>query len=281
MTQYFEPFAAVAQDFESRCIPIDRPGFYDHPAFTAMEGQDPRYLNNYARFVQRKVYDKAYLSRVRSEVPFIAELFRTELVKNGRLGACVDASMALSRILDSEGFWNYCVKGALTVTYPRGSGQSPSRFYSIDEGNFAAGHAWIVAPPFHVLDITIKQQPYNPACLPHLPDSILAEHGEPLRPQPEHVMSPIVIAHFRSRGVSRSKMLEASTPGLGRFLATFPPYMVKWQQTDLDYVTVAIGASDKPLKEIVNMRYEGRYAIEVYEQIIKPQLVARRRPLQA
>ena len=74
----------------------------------------------------------------------------TEIVKpdtgqigsaEGRLGACIDLSMVLSRILDAEGIWNYVVKGSLTLTFPRSVQPGPIYFWPIDEGDFQAGQA--------------------------------------------------------------------------------------------------------------------------------------------
>ena len=77
--------------------------------------------------------------------------------------------------------------------------------------------------------------------------------------------------------MSNSGMLAAVNPVLPRFLSTFPAYEVERQGTRLGYVSVAVTASDAPLEEITNMRYDGRYAVDVYREIILPKLTKPRK----
>ena len=86
--------------FAEHNIPIQKPGFYDHPNFKAIEENNPAFLNCHARFVQQQPRDKAYDDRVKILVPKIAKTLHQELEAEGRFGACVDLSMVLSRILD-------------------------------------------------------------------------------------------------------------------------------------------------------------------------------------
>lgn len=276
MANYSESYEVVLRDFQRQGIPIEVPGFYDHPAFMMRESRDKTYLNNYARFVQKRLYSQEYLKRAEIEVPVIADAFQAELAKNGRIGACVDASMALSRILEREGFWNYAVNGALVIELPKSSGNERIEFWAFDMTirKFAAGHAWIFVPPFSVIDITVKQQPYEPAHIPFIPDKIHSLIGPTFRAGARDIMSPSATAYFYSQGIAQSDFLTAARADLPKFLTTFPGFLVTWEQTIFRYVSVGIGASDCPLEGITNMRYGNRYAIDVYNDIIKPQLAS-------
>ena len=94
-----------------------KPGMQDLPAFLEAEKVDPGVVELLAYYVEERQYSPAYLTHVRSVINEIVPYLHAGLTKNGRLGACVDASGALARMLDEEGIWNYCVKSAMS-TYP-------------------------------------------------------------------------------------------------------------------------------------------------------------------
>lgn len=110
MVNFWDDHAAIENDFTARQIPTAEPGFYDHPSFVAAERQNGAYLFNYSRFVADRSYSSTYLTRVRKELPLIAHAFFEELKAMGRKGACVDASLILSRILEREGIWSCCLR---------------------------------------------------------------------------------------------------------------------------------------------------------------------------
>lgn len=68
MTNFNAPFSEIERDFLDRQIPIELPGFYDHPNFMAVERGNPNYLNNYARFVHDRRRTHAYDEHVRQTV---------------------------------------------------------------------------------------------------------------------------------------------------------------------------------------------------------------------
>src|SRR6266511_5404545 len=111
-------YEKLSQEFARHGIDVTKPGFYDDPQFLEQEKSNPDFLDNYASFVRNRPYDGAYLVKARAEIPVIAEAVHAELVTDGRLGACVDVGMMLSRILEQEGYWNYQVKGSLTIEFP-------------------------------------------------------------------------------------------------------------------------------------------------------------------
>jgi hypothetical protein len=78
--------------FSNRLIPLDAPGFYDYPAFPAAEREDPRFLELYARYVEARAYDEAYLAHAAAKITATANAVAAAVAADGRLGACVDAS---------------------------------------------------------------------------------------------------------------------------------------------------------------------------------------------
>jgi len=157
-TMNLEEYRALCATFADYQIEPLIPGFYDHQRFLRAEGVDPAFIQKYARYIESQEYDEAYLTRCRREIPEIARIVWEELIADGRLGACIDIGMILSRILEREGFWNYMVKGSLTISFPEATGHPRRRFYSWDvvARAFDAAHAWIVAPPYAIVDISSK-----------------------------------------------------------------------------------------------------------------------------
>src|SRR4051794_22014840 len=102
------------------------PGFMDDPAFLAAEAKDPQTLETYAAYIEEQTFDALYLAMARERIPRLTSYLYPLLVKQGRLGACVDASASLARILERDGIWCYCVSGALAIPPEPWTGVNPS-----------------------------------------------------------------------------------------------------------------------------------------------------------
>ena len=272
MTEFYESFESIEQDFMRKGIPVDQPGFYDHPNFIEIERLRPEYLNNYARYVQLRPYSNEYLDRASKEIPIIANELHKELLRDGRQGACVDMSGVLSRILEREGYWNFAVKGSLTITYPKSSGIGKRYFWSVDEGEFVAGHAWVYAPPFYVVDITVRQQPHADGESKWLPDQVLFTNAAEEKPTVDDILSPEVRRYLLNQGIPERHQLETVNPTMVRFLETFKTYQALENKTSLKYVPVAVGAPDCPLEDMVGISIEGMSAMDMYESLVTPEL---------
>lgn len=141
--------------FGNRRISPDQVGFYNDPTFLAAERVDPAFLEFYGAWVRARSRDAAYDGHVRRIVPKIAEIIADEIIRDGQLGVCIDASMMLTKMFEIEGVWCYAAKGSLTVSAPDLG--EPTHFWMIDDEP-AAGHVWVVAPPFEIVDVTLKGQ---------------------------------------------------------------------------------------------------------------------------
>jgi hypothetical protein len=258
--------------FEKHGIDFSKPGFYDDPQFIEAESRDGSFLETYGKAVARRTYSEAYLARARREIPAIARLVWEELIKDGRLGACVDVSMILSRVLEQEGFWNYLVKGSLTINFAASHGLTPRFFWSWDlvQQRFAAAHAWVVAPPFGVVDISLKQQPFKKGQGQELlPDMMVSEHLKTVDPDPRDIFSPsFLLAEKTLPGKSISKF----APRLRQFFKDFPPLVGEHDGTQMKYTTVAISAPDAPFPNMVGWPINGRTGYEFYMNVLRPQL---------
>ncbi len=85
----------------------------------------------------------------------------------------------MSRILEREGVWNYVASGALSITFPPGSGFEPFSFpaFNVQCGKaIDCSYHWVVAPPFQIIDIAIQACRY-PYPFNHLLPKIVWEPG--------------------------------------------------------------------------------------------------------
>lgn len=271
----------LEQLFSHHKIDSEKPGFYDDPAFIAAEKNDPLFLENYARFVDTRAFSSEYLALAKVEIPLIASICHQELVADGRLGACIDIGMILSRILEREGFWNYQVKGSMTVKFPQTSGIGNRYFWSYDvlplgQEGFAAAHSWIVAPPFTIVDVAIRQQPYKKG-RELLPDLVMSEIATGAMVTIEDIFSPDFIAFARAKQVPARKMVQTFAPHLRQFSQDFPATEVPFGEIRLVYIPVAIGAPDLPFENMNGSYFNGRLGIELYNDLVVPALSDHRR----
>lgn len=249
-------------------INASEPGFYDMPNFLAYERRDPSFLNAYAAFVKQQNYAPEYLARVRRIVPIVARIFHAELIAEGRLGACVDLSMAVSRVLERLGIWNYMVKGAVTARFSAESGLRTRYFWPLDEPPIT-GHVWIGAPPFTIIDLTIRQQPYEPEFLPYLPEMVVTEAVEPVcEPTVDDICSPLF---QRVHGGGAAAHLRAA-PHLPAVARLFPGVVISSAGALLSYFTCGFSASNEPLEKIQNQRWNGRFSSEILHDLIIPEI---------
>jgi hypothetical protein len=167
--------------FQSVGIDYENPGFYDSPPFLAAEQRDPSFLDRYSEYVERRIYEPAYIHRIRNLVPRLAAFVYRHLQEEGRLGACIDVSGMFSRMLDLEGVWAYAVGGRVTVNFPAHSEVQPSHFGVIGGESNVAAHMWVKAPPFVVIDISLPEQRWGQAHQRFFVD--LCHNGNELAPR--------------------------------------------------------------------------------------------------
>lgn len=264
--------SALESTFQQHGIAFDAPGFYDDPNFLAREQRYPRYLELYAQYVEARAYDAAYLTDARRKIAVAAEVLRSEVERDGRVGACVDASGMLGRMLDRLGVWNYVAKATLTVEFPARSGLTPRYFWSFDVGEFAAPHAIVIAPPYCVVDVTAKLQHYDAQRARLLPEMVLAEEFRASEWQPEDLANPQILAELRHHRISFDRFLQQQNPGMASVMKDLPPRAFAFGETRLKYVIVAVGGTIEPLEGVVGYKPNGRTAQSIFESDILPKL---------
>jgi hypothetical protein len=246
------------------------PGFYDEPAFLQAERREPLLLEVYAAYVRCRPYTPAYLDHAREVITSAATFISNELIADGRKGACIDASGILGRFLEKEGVWNFVAKGGLTTDYPKGSGLPRGYFAPIhNTPGLAAGHAWLIAPPFQLVDLTLRQQPYKDGQERYLPDTVFATAVEPATSEAADWIDPDLYPGFVRQYGRRptmkdvAQMVGASGMASAKRLGTAK---VRVNGATLKYVTTGVMAGDQPLEKARNLVLRGVGPFELYQK---------------
>ena len=256
-------------------IDTSKPGFYDDPTFMAAERADPRMLEAYADFVEERDYTEDYIASAETCVERTAQFLYERLASDGRKGACIDASCVLSRFLERQGVWNYMVKGGLTVVFPTKSGLARAYFSPImsHDNPAVAGHVWVCAPPFRVVDLTVSLQPYKKGAEKYLtPGPLLAKapQGRPFELTATDLFDPsddYQAAYGRPHPTLQQA--KRDDPKLFERIERYGAIEVPFQDAQLRYFACGISAPDLPLEEIRSLSLSGKWPNEVWSDFEK------------
>lgn len=272
MISYSSNYKSILANFQRHNIPTELPGFYNHHNFLNLEIMNSEYLLNYCRFVNTKNYTEDYLNRARIEIPVIVEILYNELIKDGRIGACVDISMGLSKILEKEGYWNYIAAGSLILNFPQDSGINPLYFWHINNSDTSAAHAWVVAPPFTVIDISLKQQAYPQNVLDYLPSYVITDKYSTCKVDVNDIIAPEVQEELRLQKIKPKQMIASIDSDFSEKLRIFPPHIEMYNEMNIKYITCKGAAPDEELENIKSLCLNGLYSSDIYHRKIRPRL---------
>lgn len=265
-------YKRIVSKLKSLGVPIDTPGFYDHEAFLAQEALDPAFFENYIWFVEDREYSAPYLAHARDTISSASRFIYSELLSDGRRGACIDASLILGRMLDRLGIWNYAVKGALAIVPPQHFADSPTIFGAIDLGltSACAGHVWLVAPPYRIIDVTVSLQAYRQRELEYLPTLVLSEGGQPITPRPTDLFDVSAADYIRTRHGRDPTMKDIACyeVGLLERIQQLKPLAVPHSGAELRYIPCAGTALDGPLEAARNLVLSGQMPIDIFNKYI-------------
>ena len=137
----------------------------------------------------------------------------------------------------------------------------------------ALGHAWVVAPPFHIVDATLALQRWAGTSIrSFIPESLAVEDGVTvITPTVDDMIGWDVQAMFASRsgGVFDPDLHHKRIPHLSRFNQDFRAFATTIEDLQLRYCPSAIRLSDVPLEEIMSLGSR-RSAIEIWRQAVEP-----------
>lgn len=176
-----------------------KPGCYDEGEFRALEERDPaRALEAYARFVLARPRTSEEDERVR----LLVDTFAAALREHGRgaefRGQCLNMSLALLRILEAHGCWAFAMIGSVRVRFPKASKIRQAFLRVQDPANVKGqfeGHAWLVCPPFLLIDLTLHVQRWKGSEGKFIPRAIVVEDAQREEYQPG-LWTPTDAAHL-------------------------------------------------------------------------------------
>jgi len=152
------------------------------------------------------------------------------------------------------------------------SGEEKTYFWSIDHGNFTAGHAWVFAPPFSIIDITLKQQSYTGSKKDYIPEIILVKSGTKTESTIEDIISPEVRMLMSAQGLPKHLMLQYSASEMQLIQKSFPAQQIDINGTKIKYSPIAVHASTEALPGMKNMKFNGLFPYEMYQRFIENEI---------
>ncbi len=247
-----------------------KPGFYDEPEFLALEQNNPAVLEDYARYVLNRKRSHEEDTRTRRVVQSIAEAIGAESSLNDRLGNCANYSMAIMRMLEAQGIWCFMVKGSIRFDFAPELKLEPQHFWvrdiSLDfEGGFM-GHAWVVAPPFVILDFTIGSQRMLHGENDYIPHNVILE--EPNAP----ASAPLLVLYHADPNHRPSSFRQ--TPDLAKLWRSLPPRIVVADKVKITYQPDGVSAPDIGLGAMQRPSIGGRIPSTFYQECVQPKLAS-------
>lgn len=159
------------------------PGFYDAPAFLEAEKSNQTSLDDYAEYCVLATAEDTDRESTERRILRVASFLSPCLAAEPGDGRCVPSALLLQHFLDQQGVWNFTQSGAVMVQFPLESILRPKLFSPENVPGGTYGHAWIVAPPFRVVDLTISRQFYTPHQQRYMSGDLIASDVE-LRAEP-------------------------------------------------------------------------------------------------
>lgn len=239
------------------------------------EQRDPAYLEKYAEWVMSRPIDAEYEAHVRATVPKLASLVAAALAADGMQSGCITAYGMLTRMLDRLGVWSFGIIGSTNLDVPHlGLRRSLHTVDYKDHPGSVLGHAWVCAPPYHIVDPSLALQHWTGTPLVELvPPVILGDLSAApvIRPTVEDCVSVSVRERYaraeRRFDVQLHHRLE---PRLAAFGRLFPAREVALGELIVRYVPVAVRQTDLPLEFINSETGWGRPAITIWNDEIVP-----------
>lgn len=269
-------FSQLQGELSALGVNTEEFGFYDQEAFLAAERRNPDFLEKYAQWVMLRPMDDLYRTRIRELIPRISKIIVEEFREYGMQGGCVAASGMLTRVLDRIGLWSFAVSGSLTLDVKRHGLRR--MLHSVDKPDLpgaALGHAWVVAPPFKVVDPTISLQHWEGDDMgKYVPEYVIADDtAKIMRPAVHDVVcNEFRHEYFIREGRNDPDLHYRLEPRLRTFGANFSAVSVVVGELELHYTPVAVRQTDVPLELINTTSGRGRPAIEIWRERIAPAL---------
>ena len=89
----------------------------------------------------------------------------------------------------------------------------------------------------------------------------------------DDIVEPTILSFFhRQYGENKTKIVSAISPNLQSFSNHFKPETLEEDGVIFKYSPTGILAPDLPFEQATSLKLNGQYGIDIYKNIIKPQL---------
>lgn len=267
-------FLEIQNEFSQLGVTTETVEFYNTPEFLRAEASNPALLESYAEYVVLNPYDDEYLNHGRRIIPLICNFLREELLLDGKVGACLDFVQTTTKILEQFDIWCMAMAGSLTVEFDAELEQRNrywAHVFRAPEGHNAAGHAWLIAPPFKIIDMTIGRQPNTEGVQRFLPDFVISEETEPVAGVAiEDMLDSDLERAIRRDGfpVPTIQQLMNAQPGFARMMGKFRPFAVRSGQARLKYFPCAVGALEERFEATTTKCFRGQTAPQLLSKMM-------------
>lgn len=266
--------ALLTADFEASGIDTRVFGFTDQLGFLVREGTDPAYLERYAQWVLTRPRSPAYEDHVHATVPKLAHLLSTAFATHDAHGRCHYACSMMTRMLDLLQVWSFGLFGSVVIEAPDQGLRRTMRtiaFKRDPDPDAAAGHAWVCAPPFLIVDTTLALQGWDAAILPLLPGVVVAgSEASKVEARVEDIVDDRVRDLFAdAEGWHDPYLHHRLDPSLRGFHQTFPARDVIMTKVHMRFVPILVRQPTERLAEI-EMKRGGPSGQAVWNSIVAP-----------
>jgi hypothetical protein len=248
-------------------------GFYDQPAFLKEERRNSSFLEDYARWVLLRPRDEAYDRHAREVVPKLVQILAAAFKKDSIEGGCVGASGMLTPMLNRLGIWSFGLSGSTILAVPKHN--IVRGLYRLDTRAFpdaVLGHAWIVAPPFSIVDATIASQRWQGHQMRHfVPENLKVENeARKIIPTVHDMIGPDILEEHELRdGHIHPNLHHRYLPHLSGFNKDFNAFATTIGDLELRYCPTGVALADVPLEEIMSSGFR-RSALDIWNQEVEP-----------
>lgn len=224
--------------------------FYNQTSFLEKEKTDPRYARHLSRWLSRRPMSDSYQGRVSRVVPVVAERVANLFGESDMVASCVNGSFMLSKVLERAGIWNHVLHGSVVLEVAsRGIWRG---FQTVDAEDFPGavrGHAWVFAPPFHVVDVTIAKQRWDSEERPFVPAHIISSFTSRLEVQLNDVVASRLFPTFETHPYwGQRRIIYDLVPGLREMEGDVAPMGVTVDEAKLRYIPVSTIIPEEPLE---------------------------------
>ena len=262
----------LEQKFAALGLDTSKLEFYNAPGFLNEERCHPELLWDYEEFVIKRKYPPEYEARARQAIPKILDHLFNELVRDGRLGACLDVCLSACKILERYGFWNIVQTGSFTSVLP----DAPTRKirywpeFAPQGSKASVGHAWLIAPPFKLIDLTLTRHEQNEDMRTMLPSYIIAtEVGQVEGVSFEDMVDIDLKAQWTRQKLpipSIHELMKHNEP-VSRHLTRFHPFSVTHGTATLKYFPVRPTLPEEKFEDQKAHCWSGRQTSEMFRDL--------------